>query len=124
MPVEVSVRATADLKAIADFIGADQSIAAAEWFAGLIAELESLATFPDRGAPVTEHLGYRQIFSETSLTSIASSIVYTSNAGLCSSSVFVTEHVIDKKHPSTQNLSKCNVHTRNCFRRCRHISIF
>ena len=62
MRVEVSVRAIADLQAIADFIGTHRSIAAAEWFAGLIAELESLATLPDRGAPVTEHLGYRQIF--------------------------------------------------------------
>ena len=114
MRVEVSVRATADLKAIADFIGADQSIAAAEWFAGLIAELESLATLPDRGAPVTEHLGYRQIFFGNKPHVYR--IIYRVHKQRRTVFIFRIRHGARHRREAsiTHNLSKCNAYARNC----------
>jgi len=63
--VELTARAVGDLEMIYAHIAAATSRQALLWFRKLTATLESLETFPDRGAPAPEHPALRQLLYGT-----------------------------------------------------------
>jgi plasmid stabilization system protein ParE len=59
--VRLTDRALRDLEAIYEFLQADSSESAFEWFNGLAEAIHSLEQFPERGAAIPEDKKLRQL---------------------------------------------------------------